>query len=320
MWPVGERTSAQIVSNWYNVLMIYVLTGTNLYEIRLRQAEIIKSLKSQTKQPNIDKLTLSELSVLLLGENLFSETVTIILNGLSERKDIYESAVNLIIKNKDKTDIILIENSLDKRTIIYKNLAKNAKIENYKEYTERDSSFLEKWILNYAKEKNITMPVKAVRLLINWVGPNQEQLAHAVNRLALMNDFTEEGIKTYIPKTPSSFAFDLLATAINKDSTKLNEMLVDLKQTQEPHMLFGLLASQLIQATTLTAATVNENVAKDLGASPYAISNLKRAINITPKQAKQAITILYEADSSMKMSGIDPWQAIEIALKKLTQL
>ena len=90
--------------------MIYVLTGTNLYEIRLRQAEIIKSLKSQTKQPNIDKLTLSELSVLLLGENLFSETVTIILNGLSERKDIYESAVNLIIKNKDKTDIILIEN------------------------------------------------------------------------------------------------------------------------------------------------------------------------------------------------------------------
>ena len=80
--------------------MIHVLTGNNLYEIRLRQAEIVKELNSPIKQPNVDELTLSDLSVLLLGENLFSETATVILNGLSERKDIFEPAINLIIKNQ----------------------------------------------------------------------------------------------------------------------------------------------------------------------------------------------------------------------------
>lgn len=304
--------------------MIHVLTGNNLYEIRLRQAEIVKELNSPIKQPNVDELTLSDLSVLLLGENLFSESTTVILNGLSERKDIFEPAINLIIKNKDKTNVILIENTLDKRTIIYKNLVKNAKIEDHKEYTDRDQVFLAKWLQNYIKEKNIsslkTPSPKIIQTLINWVGPNQEQLAHAADRLLFMNDFSEEGIKTYIPKTPSSFAFDLLATAINKDTKKLDKIMEELKQTQDPYMLFGLLTSQLIQVAALSNAPSNENVAKDLGASPYAVSNLKRVIKISSINAKKALDIFYDADKANKSTGIDPWQATEIALKRLTQL
>ncbi len=304
--------------------MIYVLTGNNLYEVRLRQAEIAKDLNAQIKQPSLDNLTLLDLSVLLLGENLFSENTTIILNGLSERKDIFEPALNLIIKNKDKTNVILIENTLDKRTIVYKNLVKNAKIEDHKEYTDRDHVFLAKWLQNYIKEKNTTSStqpsIKLIQALINWVGPNQEQLAHAADRLLVMNDFSEEGIKTYIPKTPSSFAFDLLATAINKDTKKLDKIMAELKQTQDPYMLFGLLTSQLIQVVALANASSVENVGKDLGASPYAVGNLKRVIKISPSKAKSALDIFYDADKANKSTGIDPWQATEIALKRLTQL
>ena len=96
--------------------------------------------------------------------------------------------------------------------------------------------------------------------------------------------------------------------------------MAELKQTQDPYMLFGLLTSQLIQVVALANASSVENVGKDLGASPYAVGNLKRAIKISPNKAKKALDIFYDADKANKSTGIDPWQATEIALKRLTQL
>ena len=300
--------------------MIHILTGDNSYAIKNRLQKLLKESATSANQPPIENLTLSDLSVLLLGENLFSEKQTVILNNLSQRKDIFEPAVNFIIKNKDAINVVLLETSLDKRTIVYKKLATNAKIEDYKQYTDRDQRLLINWLQDYLKEQKITISPKILQELLDWVGPDQERLISAADRLILMNDFTKEGIETYVPKTPSGFAFDLLATAIKKDNKKLNEILIDLKQTQDPYMLMGLLISQLIQAAALTYASSSDNVAKDLAASPYALENIRRQISLTPEQTKQALEIFYSADKAIKTTGAEPWPVVEIALKRLTKI
>ena len=69
--------------------MIHILTGDNSYAIKNRLQKLLKESATSANQPPIENLTLSDLSVLLLGENLFSEKQTVILNNLSQRKDIF---------------------------------------------------------------------------------------------------------------------------------------------------------------------------------------------------------------------------------------
>lgn len=303
--------------------MIYVLFGENSYAIKTKLKELEVKLKATLKNLNTDTLTMSDLAVNLQGTSLFASAgdEIIVIKGLSDRKDIYSSAIDFIIKNKDSANIVLIENSLDKRTALYKQLSKNAQVKEFKQLTSKDRPLLIKWLTNYVQSKNPTKSPDAfaIQMLIDWVGPNQESLANFADRLLLMDNFTKEGIEMYVPKLPTNFAFDVLKIALKKDLKKLNELLQDLKQTQDPYMLMGLLISQIIQIRALSSAGEADNVAKDTGSNPYALNNLKSMANLSPAKSKEIIKIFYEADKSIKSTGIDPWQAIEIALTRLAR-
>jgi DNA polymerase III delta subunit len=62
-------------------------------------------------------------------------------------------------------------------------------------------------------------------------------------------------------------------------------------------------------------------VAKDLGAHPFALSKLApRANKMSPSDAKQLLALFIEADATLKSSAHNPWLLIERALLKVSLL
>lgn len=300
--------------------MLYVLTGDNQYALKRREKQLLKELNASPKILRIDDLTIPDLSVALTAVSLFDDENVLVIKNLSQRKDIFEIAIKNIIKNKDLKNIILIENSLDKRTVVYKELNKNSKIEDFKQLTERDSQQITTWMQSYLADKNQKTSPKILQELIDWVGVDQEVLVSSMDRLILMEALTSEGIKQYLPKKPTDFAFNLLSLALKKDRNKLRQTMDEIKQTQEPHMLMGLLISQFINIMAINHASSQDSVAKDLGVNPYAVQSIKRGVSINLAQEKKILEILYQADKGIKTSSTDPWQAIELTLVALTDI
>ncbi len=303
--------------------MLYVLVGDNHYSIKERIKELEEELKLPIVRPNIDSLTLDSLRQLLGGTSLFSTEEVVVLNGLSNNKEVFAPGVELLTKYHDQAKVILIETAFDKRTALFKKLKAVGQVEEFKQFSEREIPLVKKWLKSTLHSKGLEASPSFMDALIAWVGPQQEKLIMAVERLSLMDALTTKGVEEYIPKTPSSFAFELLAAALNKNSKKVMSTLDELKKTQDPYLLMGLITSQLVQVLALVRAPshlATGVIAKDMGASPYALNNLSRSIKINSQQANKAIKYLYEADEGIKNSSLSPWQALSIALLRMTAL
>ena len=99
-------------------------------------------------------------------------------------------------------------------------------------------------------------------------------------------------------------------------------MIKTLERTQDPFMTFGLLSGQVFQLAALAVADKpSGEVAKDIGAHPYALGKLssyakKRGRNGTGK----IMTIFAETDTAMKSTTTDTWLLIEKALIKTASI
>jgi DNA polymerase III delta subunit len=95
-------------------------------------------------------------------------------------------------------------------------------------------------------------------------------------------------------------------------------MITTLQRTQDPFMTFGLLSSQVFQlaALSVTDIPVNE-VAKDIGAHPYALGKLVPHVQRLGRGGiKNIVEIFADTDRQMKSSTTDPWLLIEKTLMK----
>jgi DNA polymerase III delta subunit len=92
-------------------------------------------------------------------------------------------------------------------------------------------------------------------------------------------------------------------------------MLRTLELTEDPYRLFGLLAGQAFQLAAVATSSPSDDVAKDLGVHPYAVSKLRPAAKKMGRSgAKKVIEAFAKADDDMKLSRADPWLLIERTL------
>ena len=153
------------------------------------------------------------------------------------------------------------------------------------------------------------------KLLVTRAGVDQWQLAHALDKLSLLDDVTEEAIRDTVEATPSENVFELFETALKGDRARVQVMIGTLSLSEEPYQVFGLLAGQAFQLAVLAAARDGDDVAKDISAHPFVLSRLRPyASKREVAGARRIVERFAAADEAMKTSSIDPWLAIEQAL------
>lgn len=302
--------------------MITVLTGENGFEISRELERLINSFDGAAEKIDGAQLELKQLPDLLMGATLFADRRLIIIKGLSENKSLWEAFIDWLPRVSDDVRLVLVDEKPDKRTKTYKELQKVADVREFKLWGERDTAAAEKWVGEEAGRLAMSLDKKSIQSSVARVGVDQWSLSHALEKLVVLDKVNPTVIEEVIEANPVENVFNLFDAALKGDATKVARMIETLQLTEDPYRLFGLISTQAFQ---LLALGISEKpaaeVAKDLGAHPFALSKLApHAKRLGTGGTKKVFTAFVEADSAIKTSAADPWLLIERALIKVATI
>ena len=295
--------------------MITLLMGENSYEIYQRLRQLEAEFQDTVERIDGAELELHNLSDLISGTSLFHQKRMIVVRDLSSNKTLWEKLPDWLDRTSADVHLVIVEPKPDKRTKTYKALQKSANVLEYKPWSERDDAQAAQWIMSEAEARNLALTPALARLLVARVGVDQWQLAQAIDKLLAAGEVTEDVIINVIDARPSENVFDLFETALKGDVNRLRELLAALNTTEDPYMLFGLLSGQAFQLMALALARDEQDVAKDFGVHPYALSRMRPyARQRGSAGAREVLLAFNQADEAIKTSYVDPWTVIEQVL------
>ncbi len=298
--------------------MITLLTGENTFEIEQTLRQIIAGFDGFAERVDGSELDPKKLPDLITGATLFADKRLVIIKNLSENKVIWPDFSKWLPRMSDDIELVLVETKPDKRTVTYKELKKVAKTIEHVAWNERDELKAQRWVSDQASKMDIKLNTKSVQLLVRRVGPDQWNLLHALEKLALVPTVTDELIESIIDAKPSENVFNLFDAALRGDRSKVTQMIQTLELTEDPYRLFALLSGQAFQLAAVAVSESSDNVASDFGVSPYAVSKLSGfAKKLGRSGARKIVRSFAKADDDMKLSRSEPWLLIERALMQL---
>ena len=301
--------------------MITLLLGENSFEIERALRQITADFNGIVERIDGSTLQLAQLPDLLMGVSLFATARTVIIRDLGSNKAIWPVLGDWLPRISDDIHLVLVESKPDKRTTTFKLLKNQATVHEFQPWTDRDTLVAERWVNDESKKLGIDMDKSSVQALVRWVGIDQWQLFHALEKLALVDIVSVDVIKNIIEPNPIENVFNLFDTALRGDVNDLRQTLRILEQSEDPYRLFALLSSQVFQLAAVANATKDDNVAKDFGIHPYVVSKLQPiAKKIGKSGTAKIITIFAAADDDMKLSRAEPWLLIERALIKVANI
>ena len=301
--------------------MIYVFFGENEFSKRQKVDEVLGDRIARRRDG--EELTIGDLRELLTGQTLFGGDEPIIITDLSQNSEVWAEFPE-IAKLSDEL-VILLETKLDKRTKTYKNLAKNAIVQECVSLGERQRPELVKWAIDRTKERGTKLTKKQIETLIDRLGYDQLRLDNLFAQLSLLDEVTDDLIDQFVPLAKSESVFELLDATIRSDVSSIHRIISYLEMTSGDdgaYQTVGLLASQAMNLLALVLSDIDtQKVAQDFGVHPYALRQLSPLARQLDKIAALRICrILLQADMQMKTTGVEPWLLVETALMKIAKL
>jgi DNA polymerase III delta subunit len=302
--------------------MITLLIGENSFENERKLREIQSQFDGVSEIVDGAEIELKQLPDLLMGATLFASSRLVVVKRLSENKTLWSGFESWIPRVSDDIHLVIVEPKPDKRTKTFKELQKVATIHDAQVWTERDTLKAEQWVTKEAQALGFSLDKKSAQVLVSRVGVDQWQLYRALEKLAVIGEVNPAVIEELIEANPLENVFNLFEAALRGDALKVKHMIETLELTEDAYRLFGLLSGQAFQLAALSVSEKSSaEVAKDLGAHPFALSKLApHARKLGKGGARKVIAIFAEADSGMKTSAGDPWLLLERALIKVACL
>lgn len=302
--------------------MITVLTGQDSVRLE-RELKLIKSdFKGQAEVYDGSDITSENLSDLSMGLSLFSDQRLVIIRRLSDSKIWPDLADWLERLQSSDTKFIFAEPSLDKRTKVYKSLQKSAEIKTFAPIDERRPAEAYQYIAKEAQLQGVKLSTAQQRKIVDLVGLDGAAIVQAIDKLSVYDEVSDDLIEQIIDQAPEQNVFRLFELALQKDTSRMQKLLADLRLDQEPHMLFGALTYQAtaFTAIVLSAGAPLGQVAADFGLSEYSLRNLASySSNWSRADATQLLNSFRDTDQQMKSSSSADWTMIEKLLTEISQ-
>ena len=300
--------------------MVRLLVGENSFEVGRALGKLRSNFSGVAEVVDGGSVESGQLMDLLLGMSLFSEERLIIVNGLSEQKDLWDSLPNFLEKLDSRTEVVLVEPRPDKRSRTYKWLKKQAKVSEFVPLGERDSQGAVSWCVNRARDEyGFELNKDLAKLMVERIGHDQMRLDGTLQQLAVADEITQSLVDAILPLPKKENVFDLFEAALSGRVKDVHQVINYLELSEGPegaYLTIGLLASQLINLNALVLSGGNiDKVADELKAHPYTLKRLAPfARQISRPQLRSINRALAEADIQTKTTSADPWMVVEMAL------
>jgi len=296
--------------------MITVLAGENSYEIHEALQALVRDFAGRPERIDGATLELRQLPDLLMGGTLFAEDRLVIIRGITENTALKTQLSDWLDRVDDSIHLVLIDEKLDKRTVLYKDLKKKANLREFAQWTERDTGTAVQWVQKRAP----SLDRSTADHLVRRVGLDQWQLASALEILAQVDPVTAQSIDEHIEPNRTENVFQLFEFAMEGKSARIFDMLRTLELSEDPYGLFALLSSQAFQLAAVGLAEPSDTPTKDAGIHPFVAGKLeKHARRLGPRGVLHILEIFADADADLKRSRGEPWLVIEKSLLEIAQ-
>ena len=301
---------------------ITILYGDNSYERTTQLAKMkIDAEKSgfEIQKSNSDELLKSDFVSLICGVSLLSEKRFVYIRNLSENSEIWQNLAEILPRISTDVHLCLIEDKIDKRSVVYKAISKIVELYEFKNLTARDSRNLAEFARLFAKKQGLLLDNKTASFLISWVGVDEWRIRDAIEKISLIGEANEQNIREFVPQNIESNAFAIIEMMFLGDILGLREEFSKLKITDGEDGAFRFLGMVSTQIFNFSALKIGKNIgkttaeiAKEIGASAWALGKMENfAQNLNESQLAEIVSKITEVDEIIKTESIDPWNLIE---------
>lgn len=298
--------------------MIYLLVGENSYKIEQELARLLAG-REPVERWSGSELDESRLSDIMRGMSLFAAERTVVIKELSEQKELWERLVQWQADMAADTELVMIEQKIDKRTKTYKELAQHARIIVCDHWTDKQRHEAYEWLRALCKQQGVAISRAQIedmvaRAQIPGEKPgatyiDQMQLFQAVQALSVLGEVTDEAIAVVLPPAPGQTVFELLEAALARDTAKTGTILAQLHTSLDPYIAFAVIVKQWLQLVSVILA---QSQAGSLPIHPYALGKLQnQARLVTRTDARRVSELAADLDAALKHSELTPWDAVD---------
>lgn len=258
------------------------------------------------------------LASLLQGASLFTPQRLVVLRDAAKNKPLWDSLGDWLEKVPAETTLVVIEPELDKRTKTYKVLKSKTE---FKEFSPAGSSQLVKWLQAKAKDLGAEIKPADAQYLVERTGSDHWRLSQEIEKLAYYKGgINRDAIDELVEPSSEGSAFELLDAALAGEQEKVQKLVTNLKNEEDPYKLFGLLTSQVHTLATITAAGERsvDQIAADSGLHPFVIRKSQSvAKRLGSARIAEIVAQVSECDMQLKTTGTDPWFLLGLMFQKL---
>lgn len=227
------------------------------------------------------------------------------------------------------TCLIFIENSVDKRLKVFKQVSVYGTV---LEFKRNKPEYLVHWVIaNMKKQLGRNITAEAAEYLVAVSDPDMYALRNEMFKLSAYagdrKDITLEDVKQLAIPTIKSVIFDLLDAVAQRNGKKAIVILDDILSLKEPEQkIFAMLSKQagelmkmkLLLESGASQADINRYFS---GRHPYVIKKLtEQARRTSVKYLQDLLRCLMETEESYKKGLIGPRLAFEILFERLNAL
>lgn len=223
----------------------------------------------------------------------------------------------------DTSTIIFIEEKVDKRNKLYKQLKKMGYVVSFDSISEKD---LIKWIMQCFKKEKKQIDYNTAAFLIHTVGSNMENITREVEKLSsykLDEDIiTKEDVENICIKAIEVKIFELLDALCMKNLAKALGLYESLLTTNEPPMRILFMITRQFRLIYKVKLMLKDNantaaIGNQIGLRGFVVNNLiKQSKYFSLEVLKQALEDCLNADISIKTGKMDGKLALEMILVK----
>lgn len=302
--------------------MIRTITGKNAYKLRAYVHQQVDSYMQSVGELGIERIDASESTVdaiLQAAQSLpfLVERKLVVVTNVGQNTPLLERIDELVERNAEQVEVLLIDPSFDKRKASYKTLQKKTEVHDFAEANARD---LPAWVVEYCTEQGGAISRADANYLVERVGSNQDLIAREIEKLVLFEPKVDRAaIDILTDRTLQSTVFELLDAAFAGNSERALKLYREQRASRvEPQYIIAMIVWQLHGlALAVHAPDHQEGTLVHAGLSPY---TARKAIGLARQTTKltvrRMIRDLTELDRNIKTSA-DADAGLELFLLNL---
>ena len=310
---------------------MYLLYGDEAYLKKQYKDKLIKALVAEGDTMNFSAYEgkgINPKELIDLAETLpfFAERRVILVENSGFFKNSCDDLAEYLLEPAASTCFLFVEEEVDKRSKMYKAVAKAGKAV---EFGTQNEELLTRWILSRLKKENKNITGNVMQLFISKTGTDMGNIDRELEKLLCYtmgrDVITAEDVEAITTEQVTNKIFDMVNAIAEHEQKKALEFYYDLLTLKEPPMRILFLITRQFQILMSlkdmgSKGFDQSTIASKVGIPPFAVrKNQAQAKGFTTEQLKQAIRDGVELEESVKTGRMNDQMAVELFIVKYSK-